>query len=638
MTPLWCAALLATAAPGGPSFAALFSAGELVALERARWGWAERGQDPSVGEVALFDDLSRLVRCLPLGPIPDHEVPEVRALRLLVRVERVRLEIVARDGGLAEAAVAQLVRAEPLYPAVVRDRGVESFVRWPVEPELWPEERGEQDLEPSRCAERPGVRREPTAAALDRGSKARARALRVYVAQAVEVIEALPPPVGAKIALQYLADVSRAGAVELPERWRRTLERVLAGGEAPYRSAGLLALAREEERLGGTVAAIRLLTAVTQDPGATPDEDSRARARLAGLLEPDYSAIVEAVRGVRAPRPEDAAYLANAEARALYALGRFDELESFGRVWLRRSATSARPGEATGEATGEAEGPPAQDPLDVMTRELLLRVSLEREPGRAIAWALELGPDDPRSNAARLHELAQLAFQSGHLELAAQVYDRLRLDAAAARRRGGPSAASEEARWLAERAAIEWARGDPERFGGLLEELVALARAEQERPLARYAPHRELARLTQELLPRMGGADPPPAEVQPFAAHLLTAGVALSAQAGRWRGLLLELGAPLRSLAGPYADLAPDAGAPRVGADEGMGARPREARAPRRVRRLGEVVLPRLPPRLEHPDLPTALPFVPSFLAYPDAAGRLTTEVPWASRVPPPGR
>ena len=72
---LSAAALLALAAtPTAPAELSEAQArlldGDVVSLTRARRQRALAGEDVDVGPWALLDDLSRLMRCLPLGPVP----------------------------------------------------------------------------------------------------------------------------------------------------------------------------------------------------------------------------------------------------------------------------------------------------------------------------------------------------------------------------------------------------------------------------------------------------------------------------------------------------------------------------------------------------------------------------------------
>src|SRR5687767_5199692 len=112
------------------------------------------------------------------------------------------------------------------------------------------------------------------------------------------------------------------------------LERAVDRALPPERAAARMMLARSFEKNGEPAHAKEHYRKLLADPSRTPEEDSRARVRYAALLEPECEELLAAVRGVK-PRPVDRAALANAEARALFALGRREELMTFGRRWLR---------------------------------------------------------------------------------------------------------------------------------------------------------------------------------------------------------------------------------------------------------------------------------------------------------------
>ena len=142
-------------------------------------------------------------------------------------------------------------------------------------------------------------------------------------------------------------------------------------------------------------------------------------------------------------------------------------------------------------------------------------------------------------------------------------------------------------------------RNNAPAFTGFIDALLALAREEEARPLARTAAHRELARLCQELLGRLTDAVATEPARRVFAGALLDGVGALTKDPSRWRATLERFQPPLEVLAGPYA-----AG--------------RTARA-----------TPRLPPRLDAMDHATPAPEVSTFLVVPRADGALEVGAPW---------
>src|SRR5436190_21770445 len=101
MAALFAVALLFSAALPGDAVRAPTSLeemrasllkGDLVTIERGRAIRSAAGEDVTLGSIALLDDISRLVRCLPLGPVPSYDAPEYSAARTVIRLERVRME------------------------------------------------------------------------------------------------------------------------------------------------------------------------------------------------------------------------------------------------------------------------------------------------------------------------------------------------------------------------------------------------------------------------------------------------------------------------------------------------------------------------------------------------------------------
>ena len=256
-----------------------------------------------------------------------------------------------------------------------------------------------------------------------------------------------------------------------------------------------------------------------------------------------------------------------------------------------------------------------------------MALGLELEPARALAWVEELSAPEPGRRTERLETLAQLALSRGREDLSAAAYDRLRLEAARARSARGPRAAAEEAHWLAARARVELEREDVAAFAFLMDELTALATNEEARPLARHAPHRELAKLSQDYLGRLSEDLEQHPERRKLAALLLEATTALAQSPSRYRSVLLGFEPPLRILAGQHAPS--PSGAPASAPVR----RPGQRGHAKPVRLLGEVTIPRLPPRLSPPDPAPPLPERSTLLVYEAADGTWVSGVPWAARV-----
>lgn len=602
MGVLILAAALTAAAPLSPGpedpvqVQARLLEGDVVTLERVLAARAARGEPVDVGPWAFLRDLSQLMRCRPLGPVPPHESPRLTAAREALRLERVRLQRRLRDGVHASGAFDAL-----LGRPWVRDGVPEQpeLVRWPAEAERWPGEIPDPRPPPSRCPSRLDGARDRGRGATARAA-ARARAERAQLAKLVPHLTALPDATASRLAFAYLADAERAGPEFRPSlAWLGRLEVALRRDRGPHRVAGQLALAKVLARSDGDEAR-RVLGAVLEDPARTPAQDSRARLLLVAELEPDWPRVIALVRGAQAPRASDRPALDNALARALYATGDRDGLMRFGRRFVQR----ARGG-----------------PFDAQTQDLLLMLGFELPVPEALAWVDEILPAAPRQREARLASLGRWALARGALDLAAALFDRLRLEAAAEIPTRGPKARAALARWLGLRAEVAYERGDPEAFGGLLEALVGSAAASRGQPLARHAPHRAVAALGQTLTGRLVERAGAPEQAR-FAGHLLEAVSALLAQEpGRWKKPLLALAPVLTELAGPYAaGRQPAAKAKRGG---------------RPVRQLGEVVVPRLPPRLEPEDTPTAQPPIDDLGVHLAPGGRLAAGLPFAG---PPTR
>ena len=387
----------------------------------------------------------------------------------------------------------------------------------------------------------------------------------------------------------------------MEKRWRELLTKPVSRGPNRTRTASRLLLGRLAERDDERAEAIAHYRAVLEDETRTPDEASRVRVRLAILLEPDWPAVLDVARG-EPPRAKDRMVLINAEARALYAMGETEALMTLGRKLV---------------VEGHGAGP-----FFSQTMELLTLLALDLEPSRALAWLDEIGPADADRRSKRLEELAEMARERGRFELAVAIYDRRRLELLEGPRKRSPRVAAEDAHLIARRAFIEYDREDVEAFGGFIEELLSLASQQEGRPLARFAPHREVARLTQDLLGRLTDDVKEDAERQKFAALLLEANTALTKNPSRHRRVLERHQPHLVRLAGAYA----------AGRTPPPSKKKRKKKKP--VKQLGEVVVARLPPRLDAPDHATPVPVVRSLLVYERAVGQWAEGAPWTPLVP----
>lgn len=583
MSPLWLLAWVAsTPVPLTPAALEALAAHRLVDVERERHAAGARGVDLTRGAWAWLRDASRLMRCLPLDELDLHPTPSapdaLGAARRLLRLEALRLEHARAVGTTSgdELLVDWIERARPWESPTAP--APPAWVVWPLAEEQWPDEVLELVVEPARCRAPLEPALLTAQAAADRFARERA-----WVSAVVEGGPAgVPEPLRARVLLLGLARGAPLSATASVAAW-------LEGGEPRIVSAAAVRLGRRAEVLGQRAEAIAAYTRALADEARSDAEDGWARARLVAL-DDDPARVLPWARGARAPRPQDAAALAHAEARALYAQGDHEGLERFGRAWLER------------------RGPPDALGFDAQTEDLLLSLALVRPADAAVAWTASLGPASGRE--ARLEALGQRARTQGHLELAAYVYDRLRFDALEARSRGGAPAVARLTSALAGRAQVEHARGDPEAFDAWILELERLARDESERPLARTAPHRALATLCQALLGPLTDARDAP-DTARFAHSLVRAIDSLTATPTRWSRML-------------------EAHRPGLSALTGTKPRPptTRARAPA-LRSVGVVVLPRLEPALPAPDEPPPLPPLGSLWVSVGAGGQLRAAAPW---------
>jgi len=572
------ALLLLAATPADDARArAAVSVGNWADLARLEVSLSARGETAHGGLIGLALDVSKVARCLPLPPLPTGDAPEIRDARWLLRLESLRILRHRTEGAYPDDLEIRTVIARGPAWSTPSTRGAPGWVAWPISTEVWPDEVLEPAVAPSRCAPaeaRPDV----VSRSSDEGQRA------------VDLIahgEGVPLALRAPLVLLALTRGGPLSASATVAAW-------LDGTSTEVASAARVRLARRAEAIGQNDRAIALYREVMFE--GSDEEAGWARARLARLLEAPRE-ILEIARGARNPRPLDRASLVLAEARALYALGDLDGLERFGRATLPQLDL--------------ARAPPAIRPYHAAVIDLLALLALARDPDRAIAWTESLG--SPSERDALLTALAERALDSQRFDLAAAVYDDLRRTATRERIRGGAPVATRLARWIAGRARVEQARGDPAAFAAFVDELRAQALAEADRPLARTAPHRELAALAQALLGPLTNAKAQPLTPQ-FAATLVGAIDALLVTPTRWSPILSGYRGPLAELAGVESKSAPS----------GKPIKP--------IRSVGVIALPRLLPSLPAPDEEPPLPAVGSFWVYPAERGIKVGLPPW----PPP--
>ncbi len=468
--------LIAAQGPPLPTLEALRAAliaGDLRRVDRLSAAAIEDGLRVDRAAAGLVYDLRRLGHCQWLGRLPADEDPAYVGLRLLVRLERIRLE--RRRHSEAHAGT----WVEGLVTKARAPRGVASGaiappaeppleVAWPVEDEHWPLEVPDPEPLEDACPIPPV----PSAAG---AAELRRKAEEEAIAALLVAQPALPKTAWGRLAFAHLATTATI-SVPLP-----ILQQALEGAEPGLRSAGLLALAVYAETHESQALAPRLYREVLADPRATPEERSRATARVVGLIEPDFSEILELIHRASPIRPDDAPELDYAEARALFAEADAERLAQFGRRFVRTLGRSGAPD------------------LEKATLDLLYRFALRLPAPEAMAYVEELGP--PRERSARLEQLASVARAERSFELAVRIYDRLRLelDPKSAR---SPRAWTERARLLALRAELELERGDIEAFRTFALETAEIGAerappAPPTPPAARTAAAHALADLAQ---------------------------------------------------------------------------------------------------------------------------------------------
>lgn len=587
-----------------------FLDGDLVTLRRATVLRAAAGERVDVGLLALLNDYARLVRCRPIDPLPADEREPYRTVRKLVRLERVRLERLVRDRAHRGSTLVHLLGPERLYQlAEAEDRRV---IRWPIEAETWPGEiLAPTSAEPD-CPSIAGGKKERPEAVHREHRRLRINAERSGVADLLDHFDQLPDRTASRVALTYLADAEGVAGFAINARWRRVLEATVARSPDDVRPAARLLLAKIAERSNDGAEVERLYRALLADPARSAAQDSRARVRLVKRLEPQWTAILDVIRGAEKIRPEDEPVLINAEARALYSLGETEQLMTLGRRLVQREDLWR------GASDGQL------GPFILQTNELLTLLALDLSPSRAIAWLDEIAIAGDEARSERLEQLAERARERRDFDLAVALYDRRRAEVLEGLTRRGPRAAAKDAELIGRRAYIEYDREDVEAFAGFVDALVALATTEQGRPIARYAPHKAIARLTQDLLGRLTDDVKDDPEREKFAAVLLDAGTKLTVQPSRYRRVLERFQPDLIRLAGKWA--------------EGRVAKPDAKKTKRKkakpVKQLGQVVVQRLPPSLEAPDHATPVPAVATFLMYPTPEGAWREGAPWMSLVP----
>lgn len=557
-------------------------AGDLRRVDRLTAAAMEEGQAVDRGAAGLVYDLRRLAHCQWLGLIPSDEAPAYVGPRLLVRLERIRLERRRHSEAHAGTWVEGLVTKARAPHAPASAEVLE--IAWPVEAERWPLETPDPEPLEDACPI-------PPAASAPGAAGLRRRAEEETVALLLAVRPPLPAEVWGRLAFAHLTTTA---TVTIPVH---VLREALEGAEPGLRSAGLLALAAYAEGHEKAAQAPGLYRAVLADPQATPEERSRATARLVGLIEPEFTEILELIRRLAAVRADDAPELDYAEARALFAGDDAEGLARFGRRFVR------------------SLGRPAAPELDQATVDLLYRFALRLPAPEAMAYVEELGP--PREQSARLEHLALIARSEGSFELGVRIYDRLRIMVDPKNSRG-PRAALERARLLALRAELELERGDLQAFGSFVSELVEIGapRGPGEPvtpPASRSAAAHALADLAQRTTARIARAEGGKTEL----AKTLVQGIdRLGALEGRYGALLESYRSALLVMIGERPALEPA----KVG---------RPARQKEPVRVVGEVVVPRLEARLRSKDRPTPVPIVDGFLVYEQPGGRLVLGWPW---------
>ena len=561
--------------------------GDLVTLHRAQAVLRDRGRgaDLDHGDWGLLDDLSRLVRCQPLRPIPDGEVSPWREARALVRLEAIRLARRLEDGALFDSHLSALVRPAAPYRVRSEAPGWE-LVRWPYAEERWPDEVVDPGVLRSDCVpSRTGQQRA-------KAVQQRRNAERQAVAALLPRLDRLWPRTAAKVAYRYAEAAVRVGAhFRVPAPWLGRLDDAFARAPAKTRIAGRFLLATLAGRAPNTTEPgldeTALITKILSDPERTPAEDSRARVRAVWLAGPDWPRVRRLTEDGPPPRPVDVAALVNARARALYALGARNDLKTLGRAFVRRTKLSF-------ETTS----------FDAQTYDLLLRLALELAPGPALAWVREIGPTEPTRARDALADLGRRALVAERWNLAAALFDQLRLDAIRSRSGRGPRARADEAKWVGLRAQVAYARDNFSLFRGLLGEL---------KDLAQRGPPRALATLVQDSIGPLTEDVARNPRRRRYASALLQASRAVAAVPSRWQRILHRYRPLLARLAGGAA----------------AGSIPAAGPARPKIRAIGEVRLKRIPPRLPAPDHPTRTPVIRTFLVYQDAAGQWVEGAPW---------
>lgn len=585
--------LLAAQGPPPATLEALRTAliaGDLRRVDRLTAAAIEEGLRVDRAAAGLVYDLRRLGHCQWLGRLPADEDPAYVGLRQLVRLERVRLE--RRRHSEAHAGT----WVEGLVTKAGAPRGPGSGapgtpppeppleVAWPVEEERWPLEVPDPEPLEDACPIPPA----PSAAG---AAELRRKAEEEAIAALLIAQPALPKTARGRLAFAHLTTTATV-SVPIP-----ILHQALQGAEPGLRSAGLLALAVYAETHEGLAVASELYREVLADPRASPEERSRATARVVGLIEPDFREILEIIHRATPVRADDVPELDYAEARALFAEADAEQLAQFGRRFVRTLGRSAAP------------------ELEKATLDLLYRFALRLPAPEAMAYVEELGP--PRERSARLEQLASVARAERSFELAVRIYDRLRLelDPRSAR---GPRAWTERARLLALRAELELERGDVEAFRSFVLETAEIGAerappAPPTPPAARTAAAHALADLAQNTSARIANA----AGARPQLVSALIEGIErLGALEGRYGALLESYRSTLLGLRG-------EAPSPRQ-SKSGRELRPKDP-----VRVVGEVVVPRLEARLRSKDRPTPVPTVDGFLVYEKPSGEVVLGWPW---------
>ncbi len=555
-----------------PTLTARLLKGDLVSLDRAEAKLNAAKRPTNHGELGLLFALGRFVRCRPPRKVEPDESPRYRAARQLIQYEAVRVAQMVYDGRHGDLSLAALLQAS--FQTTSNNSGV---IRWPKEQELWGDEVSTGAPLASLCPRDVGALASQSSA---KHGRVRAQRERAALSRLMNELVWFPGPTASGLALSYLRHANQANQFRLPPPLAQKLRGQIERGPASYRGAGRFLLAALTPQLSQV-----LWQDVLHDKESTSKELSRARVHLAMQYEPDWPAVLRVATStaIDAARPSDKEVLINSRVRAQFALGRAEALMTTGRRLLRN---------------------PGRGPLHAQSVDILMELATSLETPVALSWLEEVAKADSAvARHPRFINVARRALAGGRMDLAQALFDKLRVEVTAQLKR--PRQASLLSELLGARAEVAYEQGDVEGFGGLLQSLSARADADGARPLARHAPHRAVATLAQSLLGRMVERRAADTKQAYFAAHLLDAIVALPKSPRHARTFAAYV-PTLTQTAGKLA----------------TGRRPPPVkRPPPPVKRLGEVVLPRLPPRLPFNPKNTRSPFVDAMVVYQGPQG-----------------